>query len=127
MGESPHILPLFLVTPRDASTRSAATESPLASAIAACSLRALSRLVELFSTSFETVERCSAVSLTNHVTIPGLLCHDSRGDTGLIIGYRDGYLRNTLSQRFQHRVQSPRCEAIYRPEWRIVLVTGPKK
>jgi zeaxanthin glucosyltransferase len=32
-----------LVTPRDSSTRSAATESPLASAIAFCSLRALSR------------------------------------------------------------------------------------
>jgi beta-glucosidase len=36
-------LPAFLVTPRDSSTRSAATESPLASAIAFCSLRALSR------------------------------------------------------------------------------------
>jgi hypothetical protein len=29
-----------------------------------------------------------------------LLFRDSRGDTGLILGYRDGYLRDTLSQRF---------------------------
>src|SRR5215471_8418313 len=33
----------FLVTPRDSSIRSAATESPLALAIAFCSLRALAR------------------------------------------------------------------------------------
>ena len=43
MGESPHALPVFFVTPRDSSTRSAATESPLASAMAFWSLRALSR------------------------------------------------------------------------------------
>src|SRR6516165_235715 len=30
---------------------------------------------------------------------------DSRCDTGLIIGYRDRYLRNALSQRFEHGVQ----------------------
>src|SRR4029077_21022344 len=30
---------------------------------------------------------------------------DSRRDTRLIIGYRDGYLRNALSQRFQDGVQ----------------------
>ncbi|MEY2602871.1 MAG: hypothetical protein QOH31_636 [Verrucomicrobiota bacterium] len=35
--------PAFLVTPRDFSIRSAATESPLALAIAFCSLRALPR------------------------------------------------------------------------------------
>ena len=38
-----YVLPAILVTPRDSSTRSAATESPLALAIAFCSLRALSR------------------------------------------------------------------------------------
>src|SRR5260221_10886877 len=36
----------------------------------------------------------------------GLLVGDSRSYGGLIIGYRDGYLRDTLSQRLQHRVQS---------------------
>ena len=36
----------------------------------------------------------------------GLLFRDSRGHAGLIKGYRDGYLRDTLSQRLQHRVQS---------------------
>ena len=30
----------------------------------------------------------------------------SRSDAGLIIGYWDGYLRDTLSQRLEDRVQS---------------------
>src|SRR5580704_18980437 len=63
----------FSVTPRDSSTISAATDSPLALAIAFCSLRALSRYVELFSTSSRRVERWSAVSSPSEVTTPVFL------------------------------------------------------
>src|SRR5262249_42017783 len=34
------------------------------------------------------------------------MMRNPRGDTGLIIGDRDPYLRNALDQRFEHGVQS---------------------